>query len=190
MYLHSETPPPRRNGVLPAAPDPRPAPVIAMRERSVCGTLIEGHADLPANLSTLVRFAPQVFQSPDLGQIVAAVRRLREAGKPVHPVALSDALGEGGSFLLLATLPEEALPLAGYMAIELFESGFAGYCWKRLLTISAEDCAGILTQEIKALHESFVLLNQGAKQPRSRIFLSKAVILLCQARKSRDADHL
>jgi replication-associated recombination protein RarA len=80
--------------------------------------------------------------------------------------------------------------LAGYMAIEMFESGFHNYCWKRLLTISAEDCSGIITQEIKALHESFVLLNQGAKKPRSRIFISKAVIVLCQARKSRDADHL
>jgi replication-associated recombination protein RarA len=80
--------------------------------------------------------------------------------------------------------------LAGYMAIELFESGFHQYCWKRLLTISAEDCAGILTQEIKALHDSFMLLNADATKPRARIFLSKAVIVLCQARKSRDADHL
>jgi replication-associated recombination protein RarA len=80
--------------------------------------------------------------------------------------------------------------LAGYMAIEMFESGFAGYCWKRLLTISAEDCAGIITQEVKALHESFVLLNKDAKKPRSRIFISKAVIVLCQSRKSRDADHM
>jgi hypothetical protein len=76
------------------------------------------------------------------------------------------------------------------MAIELFESGCANYCWKRLLTISAEDCAGIITQEIKSLHDSFILLNEGAKKPRSRIFISKAVIVLCQARKSRDADHL
>lgn len=80
--------------------------------------------------------------------------------------------------------------LAGYMALELFESGYANYAWKRLLTISAEDCAGIVTQEVKALHESFVFLNTGAKKPRSRIFLSKAVIVLCAARKSRDADHL
>ena len=80
--------------------------------------------------------------------------------------------------------------LGGYMAIEMFESGYHLYCWKRLLTISAEDCAGIITQEIKALHDSFVLLNQGAKQPRSRIFLSKAVLVLCAARKCRDADHL
>jgi hypothetical protein len=80
--------------------------------------------------------------------------------------------------------------LAGYMAIELFESGYHNYCWKRLMTISAEDCAGIITQEVKALHDSFVLLNQGAKKVRSRIFISKAVIVLCQARKCRDADHL
>jgi replication-associated recombination protein RarA len=80
--------------------------------------------------------------------------------------------------------------LAGYMAIELFESGFHEYCWKRLLTISAEDCAGIITQEIKALHDSFTLVNEKAKKPRARIFISKAVIILSQARKNRDADHL
>ena len=80
--------------------------------------------------------------------------------------------------------------LAGYMAIELFESGCATHCWKRLLTISAEDCSGIVTQEIKALHESYQLLNENAPKPRSRIFISKAVIVLCEARKSRDADHL
>jgi replication-associated recombination protein RarA len=82
------------------------------------------------------------------------------------------------------------MALAGYMAIELFESGYAAYCWKRLLTISAEDCAGIITQEIKALHDSFQLLNEAAKKPRARIFISKAVIVLCVARKNRDADHL
>lgn len=80
--------------------------------------------------------------------------------------------------------------LAGYMAIEMFESGYHAYCWKRLLTISAEDCADIITQEIKACYDSFQLLNEGAKKPRSRIFISKAVIVMCKARKSRDADHL
>jgi hypothetical protein len=76
------------------------------------------------------------------------------------------------------------------MAIELFESGYHGYCWKRLLTISAEDCAGIITTEIKALFDSFNVLNENAKKVRSRIFLSKAIIVLCAAMKSRDADHL
>jgi len=41
--------------------------------------------------------------------------------------------------------------LAGYFTIELFESGFEQYAWRRLLTISAEDCARIITQEVKAL---------------------------------------
>src|SRR5688572_25105589 len=47
--------------------------------------------------------------------------------------------------------------LAGYMAIEMSESGYATYCWKRLLIISAEDCAGLITQEIKALHDAWLL---------------------------------
>lgn len=80
--------------------------------------------------------------------------------------------------------------LAGYFAHELFASGFIYYVWKRLLTISAEDCHGLITQEIKALHESFEVINKGAKKPKGRIFVSKAVIILAGALKSRDADHL
>jgi hypothetical protein len=58
--------------------------------------------------------------------------------------------------------------------------------------VSAEDCWGILTAEVKALHDSYLVINEGvpAKSPKGRIFLSKAVILLCMAKKSRDADHL
>ena len=82
--------------------------------------------------------------------------------------------------------------LAGYWALELWHSGFGNYVWKRLLTVSAEDVWGLITSEIKALHDSYVFVNKTvpAKQPRGRIFISKAVILLCAARKSRDADHL
>ncbi len=43
--------------------------------------------------------------------------------------------------------------LAGYWALELWASGFGNYVWKRLLTISAEDCWGIITAEVKALHD-------------------------------------
>ena len=82
--------------------------------------------------------------------------------------------------------------LAGYWALELWASGFGQYVWRRLLTISAEDCWGILTQEVKALHDSYTEINANlpARQPKGRIFISKAVILLCLAKKSRDADHL
>jgi replication-associated recombination protein RarA len=61
-----------------------------------------------------------------------------------------------------------------------------------LLTVSAEDCWGILTAETKALHDSYTEINQHVPKgkPKGRIFISKAVILLCMAKKSRDADHL
>lgn len=82
--------------------------------------------------------------------------------------------------------------LAGYWALELWASGYGQYVWRRLLTISAEDCWGILTQEVKALHDSYTEINRNtpSKTPKGRIFISKAVILLSLAKKSRDADHL
>jgi replication-associated recombination protein RarA len=79
--------------------------------------------------------------------------------------------------------------LAGYFAIEMFESKYAAYAWRRLLTVSAEDCAGIVTQEIKALYDSWAVIH-AAKKGGGRIFLAKAVVVLCRAKKSRDADHL
>ena len=81
--------------------------------------------------------------------------------------------------------------LSGFCALELFHSGYYNYLWKRLLTISAEDCYGIITKEIYYLYESFLLINKGRKQfDKGRIFISKAILLLCEARKNRDADHL
>ena len=82
--------------------------------------------------------------------------------------------------------------LAGYWALEMWSSGFGAYCWRRLLTVSAEDCWGILTQEIKALHDSYEFVNAGeaVRDHKGRIFINKAVILLSAAKKNRDADHL
>jgi replication-associated recombination protein RarA len=79
--------------------------------------------------------------------------------------------------------------LAGYFAIEMFESKYTAYAWRRLLTISAEDCAGVVTKEIMALHDAWALIDK-AQKGRGRVFLGKATILLCQHPKSRDADHL
>lgn len=81
--------------------------------------------------------------------------------------------------------------LAGYMALELFPT-YSEYCWKRLLTVSAEDCYGIVTKEIMALYEAFHIVNKGkkGKDLKGRVFISKAVILLCQCKHNRDADLL
>jgi len=76
--------------------------------------------------------------------------------------------------------------LAGYWALELWASGFGNYVWKRLLTISAEDCWGIITAEVKALHDGYAFINANipARQSRGRIFISKAVILLSRRRRA------
>lgn len=80
--------------------------------------------------------------------------------------------------------------VAGYFALELWSSGYDNYVWKRLFTISAEDCYGIITKEIEALWQGYTLVNKGAKEKKGRIFISKAVLILCDCRKNRDADHL
>ena len=81
--------------------------------------------------------------------------------------------------------------LAGYMALEFFPR-YSEYCWKRLLTISAEDCYGVITKEIMALYEAFHIINKGKKTEdfKGRLFISKAVILLCQTKHNRDSDIL
>ena len=50
--------------------------------------------------------------------------------------------------------------VAGFFALELWESSFRDYVWKRLFTISAEDCYGIITKEIEALWQGHELVNQ------------------------------
>ena len=80
--------------------------------------------------------------------------------------------------------------VAAFFGVELWQSGYGNYVWKRLYTISAEDCWGLITHEIDALHNGYELVNRGAKEPKGRIFIGKAIILLCECYKSRDADHL
>jgi replication-associated recombination protein RarA len=81
------------------------------------------------------------------------------------------------------------LRLAGYWAIELHESGFTRYLWRRLLVTSAEDCWGILTQEVESLARCWEEAHK-KRAGAGRIFIAKAIILLCEAKKSREADHL
>ena len=80
--------------------------------------------------------------------------------------------------------------VAGFFALELWHSKYPDYVWRRLFTISAEDCYGIITNEIEALWQGHELVNKNKNEPKGRIFVSKAVLLLCECRKCRDADHL
>lgn len=79
--------------------------------------------------------------------------------------------------------------VAGYFAVELLESGFGDYVWRRLLTIAAEDCADMVTAEIYALCKAHAMIRK-AKPGKGRVFVAKATLVLCTARKCRDADHL
>lgn len=79
---------------------------------------------------------------------------------------------------------------AAYAANELAYK-YRAYLWKRLLTVSAEDCYGIITKEIIALQQADEYVNAKAKPGMTNdLFIAKAVVLLCMARKNRDADYV
>ena len=82
------------------------------------------------------------------------------------------------------------IPHAAYAAAELYPS-YRAMLWNRLLTVSAEDCYGVVTQEVNALMQADNRVN--GKKPADKanqVFLAKAIILLCMARKTRDADYV
>ena len=102
---------------------------------------------------------------------------------------------QGYDFFEVASAMQKAIrradaAIAGFFALELWHSGYRDYVWKRLFTISAEDCYGVITGEIESLWQGHELVNKTANEPKGRIFVSKAVLLLCECRKNRDADHL
>ena len=79
---------------------------------------------------------------------------------------------------------------AAYASAELSVK-FRKYLWKRLLTVSAEDCFGIMTKEIVALKQADEYVNEGSKKGETNdLFIAKAIVLLCMARKNRDADYV
>ena len=94
----------------------------------------------------------------------------------------------GHSFWDMSSMLQKAIrrgdyARAGYAANELFDR-YNGYLWRRLLVISAEDCYGAVTQEIIALKQA-----DEAQKEREKIFVSKAIVLLCRCLKNKDADY-
>ena len=94
------------------------------------------------------------------------------------------------SSMIQKAIRRSDIPHAAYAANELSVK-YRKYLWKRLLTVSAEDCYGIMTKEIIALKEADDFTNKGAKPGDTNdVFIAKAVVLLCMARKNRDADYV
>ena len=94
----------------------------------------------------------------------------------------------GHNFYDMASMLQKAIrrgdfERAGYAANELCDK-YRKYLWKRLLVISAEDCYGIITKEIIALK-----MADDMAEKREHIFISKAIVLLCMAKKNRDACY-
>lgn len=78
---------------------------------------------------------------------------------------------------------------AGFALKELLPK-YATYVWKRLIGISAEDCYGIVTKEIIALQQADEWFKQHNKGQQEGLFAAKACVLLCLARKNRDACYV
>jgi replication-associated recombination protein RarA len=85
---------------------------------------------------------------------------------------------------------------AMYWSVELFNSNFGEYLWKRLKIISSED-VGLAEPNISANIQSlYQMYQEQAKKSKQsddknqpeRLFLTHAVILLCRAEKSRLID--
>ena len=94
------------------------------------------------------------------------------------------------SSMLQKAIRRSDVPYASYAARELY-FGFRPMMWNRLLTVSAEDCFGIVTREIAALNQADSIMNGKDSGEKSCLtFIARAITLLCAARKSRDADYV
>jgi replication-associated recombination protein RarA len=82
---------------------------------------------------------------------------------------------------------------AMYWAVELFNSNYSEYIWKRIKIISSEDVGfadPCISSEIQSLYEMFSAQakKKDEKNAPERLFLTHAVLMLCRARKSRLVD--
>lgn len=86
-------------------------------------------------------------------------------------------------------LEEQAM----FWAVELYDSGFGEYVWKRLRIMSSED-VGLaepnMPANIWALYRSYQeqAKKKEDKNEPQRLFLTHAVLLLCRCKKSRMVD--
>lgn len=85
-------------------------------------------------------------------------------------------------------LEEDAM----YWGIELYESNYAEYAWKRMVIMASED-VGLgepsCIVQIMALKQSFDYLTQRRDVGAKKLPYTQAVIVLVKSRKSRYIDH-
>lgn len=92
--------------------------------------------------------------------------------------------------LLQKTLRRGDMVLAARAANELFPK-YNNYIWNRLMTVSAEDCASLVTSEIVALYDGWLKVNNGKNTgEKGRVFIAKAIVILAKCKHARDADEL
>lgn len=88
------------------------------------------------------------------------------------------------SSLIQKALRRRDAELAYFAANELIPH-YRNYLWKRLLTVSAEDCYDMVTGKIMELHSADVTQTDQI----NRKFITEAVSILLNARKNRDGDY-
>lgn len=81
---------------------------------------------------------------------------------------------------------------AMYWGIELYESSYAEYAWKRMIIMASED-VGLgepsCIVQIMALKQSYDFLELRHDQGAKKLPFTQAVVVLVKSRKSRFIDH-
>lgn len=81
---------------------------------------------------------------------------------------------------------------AMYWGIELYESSYAEYAWKRMVIMASED-VGLgepsCIVQIMALKRSYDFLESRHDQGAKKLPFTQAVVVLVKSRKSRFVDH-
>lgn len=94
------------------------------------------------------------------------------------------------SSMLQKSLRRGDVVLASAAANEMLPK-YSAYVWRRLMTVSAEDCSAMVTGEVVALYDAWNIRTAGKRQTDlGRVFYAKAIVLLAKCKHSRDADEL